>query len=361
MKAKARITLLVATAFATLLLPGAAIARTRPASRHPKPPREQLRPEVNEQFALIGTNGFEITLDVTDRRRLRLTALKWGNVIESASYSLRLRPRRSPDAIVARLGRLGRIDVRFIPRKIHREKPPRGCHGAKTVIEQGRFVGVIAFRGEHGFTEVNDDRAPGAITRTPALSCPATASPPDPKKLRRQLKALERAEAEVEDEGEEDEGLSVRLSATARGGRVTLGATKVVLKEKHAKPLSLTNILVTGRRHRGRIAEQGVAGYIFGKGSTFLVPNRDKPSSEGVLKPPAPFSGSAIFQRHRVKPPTWTGDLKIDLPGFGPVRLAGPGTSASMCDGLACQLRGLLSGQRLLRRAGRLMGRKLRL
>jgi hypothetical protein len=352
MRRKAPVALLAALAFAALLLPGAAIGRTRPANRHPEAPREQLRPEVSEQFALDGTNGFEITLDVSDRRRLKLTALKWGNVIESASYSLRLRPRRSSDDIVARLGRLGRIDVRFIPRKVRREKPPRGCHGAKTVIEQGRFVGVIAFHGEHGFTEVDDDRAPGAITRAPALTCPATAPPPDPKKLRRQLKALERAEKEVEgEEGKEDEGLSVRLSATARAG-VTLAATKVVLKEKHTTPFSLTNILVTHSRQRGRIEEENVAGYIFGKGSSFLVPNRKKPSSEGVLKPPAPFSGTATFRRHRTKPPTWTGDLKIDLPGFGPVRLAGPGTSASMCDGLACQLRGLISGRSLVRRLG---------
>jgi hypothetical protein len=347
---KALVALFAAIAIAALLLPAVVIARTRPANRHPEAPRRQVRPEVSEQFALIGTNGFEITLDVTDRRHLSLTALKWGNVIESASYSLRLDPRRRSGDIVARLGRLGRIDVRFTPRKVYREKPPRGCDGAKTVIEQGRFVGVIAFRGEHAFTEVDDHRAPGAITRTPALTCPATAPPPDPKKLRRQLKALERAEEEVEDEGGEEEGLSVRLSATARGGRVTLEATKVALKEKHAKPLSLTNIVVTGRRQRGRIAEKSTAGYIFGKGSTFLVPNREKPSSEGILKPPAPFSGTATFRRHRVKPPTWTGDLKFDLPGFGPVRLAGPGTSASMCDGFVCQLRGVLPGESLLRR-----------
>jgi hypothetical protein len=141
----------------------------------------------------------------------------------------------------------------------------------------------------------------------------------------------------------EEGDLSVRLSATARGGRVTLSASKTVLKEKHAKPLTITNLVVSGRRQRGRIEEQNAAGYIFGKGSIFLVPNRKRPSSEGVLEPPAPFSGSATFRRHPTKAPTWTGDLKIDLPGFGPVRLAGPGTHASMCDGIACQLRGLLS------------------
>lgn len=116
-----------------------------------------------------------------------------------------------------------------------------------------------------------------------------------------------------------------------------------MLKEKHAKPFALTNILVVGARQRGRIKEKSAGGYIFGKGSAFLVPNRKKPASEGILNPPAPFSGSGTFRRHAKRAPTWTGDLKIELPGFGHVRLAGHGTHASMCSGTACILRGTTS------------------
>jgi hypothetical protein len=343
-KAKGSTALLVATALAALLLPGAAPARARPASR-------QTPPHVSEEFTLMGTNGFEIGVSTTDRRRLTLSAHTFGEVLVGVGYSLHLHPRRGSDDIVARLGRLGRIDVRFVPTKVRREKPPKGCRGDETVIEQGHFVGTIAFHGEQGFTEVDADRAAGAITRTPPRRCRVPAPPPNLKKLLKKIEALEHQQEAEKAESEkepEDEDLSVRLSATARGGHVTLSASKIVLKERHAKSVALLNVLVIGKRQRGRIKEASGAGYLLGKGSAFLVPNRKKPASEGVLKPPAPFSGSATFRRHPVKAPTWTGDLKIDLPGFGEVRLTGPGTHASMCSGTACVLRGVPSSQSLL-------------
>jgi len=334
-KRQAPAALLAAIAFAAVLLPGAAVARTRPASR-------QTAPEIGAQFALQGTNGFKFGVSVTDRRHLTLGAVKFGNVLQLVTYKLPVHPRRGSDDIVAGLGKLGRIDVRFVPGKVHREKPPKGCHGAKTVIEQGHFVGVIAFHGEAGFTEVHAHRVAGAITRTPSFRCPNPAAPPNLKKLERELEALESKEApdEAEEAEKEEEAeievLSVGLSAKARGGNVTLTAQKIALKKQHGKGFALTNITVLGDRRRGRIEENSAALYVFGKGSTFLVPNRKKPASEGILKPPTPFSGSGTFRRHRKKPPTWTGDLKIALPGFGQVRLAGPGTHASMCEGTAC-------------------------
>ncbi len=347
MKTRALLTLLAATAFAVLPLSGAAIARARPAPR-------QAAPEVSAQFALPGTNGFKFGVSLTDRRRLTIGALKFGNVLQVVTYKLPVHPRCGSDDIVAGLGKLGRIDARFVPGKVHREKPPKGCHGAKTVIQQGHFVGVIAFHGEAGLTEIHAHRAPGAITRTPSFSCPKPAAPPNLKKLERELEALESKEAEdaKEAEAEEPEVLSVGLSAKARAGHVTLSAQKAAVREKHGKGFAITNIAVLGDRRRGRIEESSAALYVFGKGSTFLVPNRKKPASEGILKPPAPFSGSATFRRHRAKPPSWTGDLKIDLPGFGQVRLAGPGTYASMCEGSACLLRGGSSARSLLRRLG---------
>ncbi len=299
-------------------------------------------PELSAQFTLQGTNGYEIKADVAGRRQLEITALKFGSVIQSAVYSLRLHSRHGPEEIAANLGVLGRIDVRFVPRKLRREPPPKNCQGPVTVIEQGRFVGTIAFRGEEGFTEAHADHAAGAIARVPSYKCPPVGPRPNLKKVRRQLEKLEKEakaeEAEAE-EGDEEKALAVRLHAVAAGGRVTLTTTKTVLKEKHGKGLAIDTLLAVGTRRRGPIEESFVAGEIFGKGTTFTVPNRKDPKSEGILKPPAPFSGSATFRRHPKKPPTWTGDLEVYLPSFGEVRLTGPGTHASMCEGLACLLR----------------------
>ena len=119
MKARSLIFLLVATALGALLVPGATFARARPASRHSVTP-----PEVSAEFTLNGTDGYEIKANVVNRQQLDLVALRWGDVIESESYSLRLRGRRATDEIVADLGRFGRVDMRFVPGKVRREKPP---------------------------------------------------------------------------------------------------------------------------------------------------------------------------------------------------------------------------------------------
>lgn len=335
MKAKALLHLLAATALVVLVFPGAAAARARPANRH-----STTAPEVSAEFTVQGANGYEISTSVTNRRELKLVAVKWADVIQTASYSLRLRPKRGADEIVASLGRFGRIDVRFVPKKARDEAPPKDCHGSDTVVEQGHFVGTIAFRGEDRFTEVQAHRAAGSITRVPSFECPPVSPTPNPKKIRRELEALEKAEAE---EDNSEESLAVRLHATAREGRVALTATKVVEKGKHGKASSTNALLAVATRRRGRIEESNAAVELFGKGSTLLVPNRRDPKSEGILKPPAPFSGSATFRRHPDKRPTWTGDLKVALPSFGEVRLTGPGTHASMCEGTACLLRDLLS------------------
>ena len=335
MRQRAIVASLAATVIGALLLPGVAIARGHPANRHSTTPTE-----VSAQLTVQGTHGYEISVGVANRRQLKLLAVKWGNVIQTASYTLNQRPRRDPDDIVAGLGKLGRIDMRFVPGKIHRQKPPRGCVGPKTVIEHGHFVGVIAFQGEDGFTKVHAHRARGAITRVPSFECPPVGPQPNPKQVRRALEAIEQAEAEEED----SEGiLAVRLHATARRGDVVLTASKIVEKGKGGKASSTNGLVAVATRRRGPIKESFAAAEIFGKGSTLIVPNRKDPKSEVILKPPAPFSGSATFRRHPKKPPSWTGDLKVDLPGFGEVRLTGPGTHASMCEGIACLLRGLLS------------------
>ncbi len=343
MRAKAIAAFLATSALVVLLLPPTAAAKPKPASR-------QQRPEVTAELALFGTHGFEINLAAKNRRRLALSASRVGappgaagfNAV-GATYTLDARQPRGSDSIVSRIGRLGRIDVRFVPHKVRREKPPQGCRGDPILIVEGHYVGLIAFHGEDGYTQVRAHRAPGTITHTPSLRC-APEKAPNLKRLKRKLEKLEKAKggkesAQEEAEAlEEDESLSVKLTATARDHRVILKATKAVIKEKGEKGFALTNFIAIANRRRGRIKETSAAGVLLEKGATFLIPNRRAPTHEAVLKPSGPFTGSATFRRHRAKPPTWTGDLKVDLPGFGLVRLAGPGTHASLCDTTACIL-----------------------
>lgn len=343
MRAKTIVAFPAAIAGAALLLPpGAASAGGGPASR-------QIRPTVNQGLALRGTNGFQIEVTVKNRRRLTLAAQRSHDMIEGASYALRVHPRRGSDDIVANLGKLGRIDVRFVPRKVKKERPPRDCRGGKFVTEEGHFVGLIVFRGEHGYTRVRAHRAFGAISRTPALNCRNTAAK-SRKHARHEREVLEHTAERMENE--EEEGIQADvLTAFAPGHRLDLVASRVSNPTKKGKKLSLANVVVTGSRLRGRIKERSEVFDLLDRGSVFRVRDRRLPTEEAVLAPPAPFSGSATFRRHRAQPPSWNGDLKVDLPGFGPVRLAGHGVRASMCEGFSCLLRGGRAAESLLRRS----------
>jgi hypothetical protein len=333
--------LLAATAILIALgLPaGAVAAPVKPASR-------RTPPQISEKLFAQGTNGFLLEATLENRRALVVSASKFGASLEGAGYKLRVHPRRGSDDIVAGLGKLGRIDMRFVPYKVKRKAPERGCAGGDTVIEEGAYVGLFAFLGEGGFTRTRVHQAPATITRVPALTCRSDEPEFDAKKLERELEKIEREEADKEEKGgkggeaDESESISVALKARARNHRVSFFATKSVFKAKGKKGFALTNIVAAAKRDRGRIEESSFALYFFGRGSTFLLSNRRRPASEAILKPPAPFSGSATFRRQGSKPPSWAGDLRVDLPGFGDVRLAGPGSKAAMCEGITCISRG---------------------
>lgn len=173
MKARGIVAVLAAMVLlGALALPGSSAAAVKPASRHT--PRS-----VVEEFSLQGTHGFTVTASVRDRRRLGLTATAFHGLfsIDEAIYRLPVRRPHGSADINARIGRLGHIDVHFVPESIEEEAPPRslGCHGGKITVEDGHFVGLIAFTGERGFTRVRAHQATGSITvrrPSPAISLP---------------------------------------------------------------------------------------------------------------------------------------------------------------------------------------------
>jgi hypothetical protein len=326
-KVRTLVSIVTASLLAVLLLvPGGAAAATKPASR-------QTPPSIDQKIVEQGSNGFYITVNVHDRRHLELSATRFERdlAVDTATYKMPLRSPSGPTAIEARLGRLGRIDMRFVSEKV-KEAPPPGsaCKGGKVVEEEGLWVGLLAFHGEHGFTQVRVHSALGTVTKTPPLRC-RRERPPNLKKLKRELEALEEEGASAE-EGEVEEGPpAFELVAAARHHRVALAASRAVLGEGRKKS-SISNVAAAGSRRRGRIEETGSVLDLFAPGSYIRPANSREPTAETTVKPPAPFSGSATYRTPPKGPPTWTGDLKVELPGFGVVRLAGNGTRAVMCE-----------------------------
>ena len=296
-----------------------------------------------------GSNGFLITVKVHDRDQLELSATRIDRdlAIETATYKMPLRPQRDPSSIEASFGKLGRIDMHFIPLRTKETSPGKLCIGGKIVEEEGEWAGLIAFHGERGFTDVRVRRTFGTVTKVPSLRCRPEKAP-NLKKLERELEALEKEQGEeAGEEGaepSEEEPQAVELVASARHHRVALVISRSAFGEGR-KRTSTSNLIAIGTRRRGRIKEAASVVDIFAPGSYFRPTDSREPATEALVKPPVPFSGSAIYRTPPKGSPTWDGDLKVDLPGFGDVRLAGRGTRAAICEGFTTKCGSGLDGR----------------
>jgi hypothetical protein len=331
MRAKAIGPLLGAVAVAALLIPGAAGAK--PSAQRPASRGGSARPEVTEHFKVKGTNGFTLDIELFDRRSLSVTAHasaggKLGN--QEVLYSLPAPQSPGSDDIKARIGSLGKIDVRFVPGSTKKRVPKLpGCTGGETVTETGHFVGQVSFHGEQGYTDVSLSRAAGTVVSETPPKCKGG------KSLGQELAALEKELEGIEGELGVKSLEQVQLNAISGHGRINFEATRTQGKVKGTEQ-TFAGFTAAAARNRGKISEVSLVLLLDAKAASFLSPEPLFPTREATISPPAPFSGTGTFTREPGKTASWSGDLAVELPGFGNVPLAGSGSKASMCQAPAC-------------------------
>ncbi|HEY0279529.1 MAG TPA: hypothetical protein VGC32_14785 [Solirubrobacterales bacterium] len=337
MRAKTIAAVLGSAAIVGLSLPGGAIAQDvtvgLPGATGKSPTQRGGETRLVQRMNLSGTNGFKITIRLEDRRRLTLTAKdedRRNGSLRSVEYSELAPQSRGSADIDARLGNLGRIDVRFIPTKTVTVRKGPKCATAGIPAEIGHYVGTISFRGEHGFTRVLGHSAPGSVGRESQRTCAhPEAVEHGPKTEKKEAESIDTLEAE-EGARKEGERNHVQLIASLPGRGIAFSAGREEFAGPQG-PVASADFVVFGLRQRGRLRETAVDLIFFGGGSYFRLTDPSNPTAGASIDPPAPFTGSATFTRESAQPPSWTGDLRADLPGFGDVRLAGPGVEASMC------------------------------
>jgi hypothetical protein len=310
------------------------------SAQGPKDRTFKLRPEVFESFSVNGTHGYSFSVKLRDRNTLEIEASKLakGLAVKSADYTVPYHQAPGSEQISARIGRLGRIDVHFVPEYTSKEPPflPE-CEGAKTVIEEGFFVGSIDFRGERDFTRVRAHHAHGAVTKSPELTCRNEPLPKKGEKATEKVRERESSEAGKEEEKEEAGSgtQAVGLKVKADGDRV--GFEAIVLRFwTKKKSTAIIGFEASASRRLGRIEEKSAAGSIFVRGKSFVFPDPQHLTQEAVIRPGPPFTGAATFRRDDEGKTTWTGDLSVELPGYGTVHLAGKGTHAAICELEGC-------------------------
>lgn len=193
----------------------------------------------------------------------------------------------------------GRISVVFKPTgRLRRFKPPSGCKGGPETIRFGTFVGRIRFRGEGRYTEVRATRARGAIRRQPRLVCRLPKS--KGKRKPRHKKQRKGPLVTIFSAGNIDESASLTALRSSDEPRSALFAA--TSSERREGVWISRRAFVIG----------GIARFDF-----------DAALNAATIEPPAPFAGSAQFERIDDYASRWQGPLTVSFPGKPDTPLTG--------------------------------------
>lgn len=306
MTAWGRFVCLACAATALLVLPQAASA---------KPGYYVSKPSRFVMVHLKGSNGYGIDLITFGAKRLVLLANHFGGFnresfgSQSASYFI---PRQAarPDELHATLGKLGHVSLRFHasgPPKAQQE-PGADCKGRGFIEQKGRFVGSVRFRGERGFTSVRATGANGQILRS--------------------FKQVCKRPHEPHDGGGRWRALSLSAYVKGNPDKASFGAYE--LAPTSSARSNSVNYSASTTEHREGITITRSAS-AFAEPSTLAVSDPSVWPATVSVAPPFPFSGTATLEHRRGTAYTWSGDLSVDLPGFGALPLTGPSFSAKLC------------------------------
>ncbi len=255
-------------------------------------------------FYVHGSNGYLVSVFARRFADLRRDEILVAAVGRRGSVVYQVPANLAGEGIHASLGPFGRIDVAWKPNGRIGEFT-RKCHGYRTHIylAEGAYVGDIEFKGERDFTEANVSSVKGR-TGWFRLRCGGEISEgfPGPGVL---LEAFRFSTDEAK-------GAYRELSVVQNRphGMVSYGAA------------------MGGTQHGIPIAW---AAYAEGPARTLSFDSR---LETALLSPPAPFSGSATFERvARHRPGKWRGDLTVNFPGRPAVPLAGKEFGATFMHG----------------------------
>ncbi len=193
--------------------------------------------------------------------------------------------------IAAQLGRLGSIDLHFVPSGRNKKAHP-SCEPRQSIeYDSGFYEGRIDFDGEEGFTAVHATRAAGELQLGLNLICLGGSI----------------------NEGFGGHAPGARLHVRRRwsDGSVELQARK----NSPSRPA----------RFEASIEERRLGLFTFRRVVAAGAPaafDYDVPAQSARLAPPSPFSGAARFEKSGKTPGRLHGGLSVDFPGRSNVSFA---------------------------------------
>lgn len=272
----------VACAIALTAGPGWASSSTQPLAAPKVLP-------VPGAFQLPASNGY--TLDVVaERSRAGHPASLYVFLTRRGEGVLYQAPATVTETSMrSDLGDLGEISVVF-----HRTNQAASAPCGKETVrfDSGYYEGRIDFHGEEGYTSVEATSAPGTMEYIlSGLLC--------------------------------DRGFVIDdLSRRPRGAalHVRNPALGPELSVEKRRPGAAALITASMTEYSDGISIERVTG-LFMPGEAFRY---DRRLRTAIVRPPAPFAGSARFDLGKKAGQRWSGNLTVDMPGIADVPLTGP-------------------------------------
>jgi len=198
-------------------------------------------------------------------------------------------------SIQANLGALGEISVTF---QRSGTAATAECGHEKIRFDSGLYEGKIEFHGEEGYTDIVATSAPGSIDYVLAEIC-------------------------GDFFGGSNGGSRHALGAELYIRNPALGPEMSVHK---SRPGAAARIFVDVSEYNDGIAIERFAAFLMPAGDFVF----DRRLRTATVRPPAPFAGSASFDRRKKAGQRWSGDLTVDMPGRTGVPLTGSALRATL-------------------------------
>lgn len=260
----------------------------------------QSKIEVEPRFQLAGSHGYRIL--VSARLATVTIGVERANTTRAGTSTTYVaRGVSGQNGIHADFHQFGRIDLTFHATAPAARGLPPDCFGGSTgaATLPGYFTGTIDFEGQDGYTAVHSHRIRGEVVLPPTEQCPLVAGGANPL---------------FEDPAAELPPSKTRMTLSAFDKAGTGGLLFVARRE------GKTGFYAERYGTVGRVGLYSVA-YAVGPQSSFAS---NPQVSFGIVRPPAPFSGSATLSRGAGGQRSWTGTLAATFPGEATVSLVGP-------------------------------------
>jgi hypothetical protein len=309
MKARGGLAILVCAVAASLALPASAVAK--PGYVVDKAMRisvVELPESRGYSVSVVGVNSKLVGISVYDFRFSK-------GATSTASASYIVRGRVTDERIEGRFGSRGYISVRFEPEgKPETESFPSTCKGDSSTWQDGRWTGTIRFEGENGFARARATTAKGFVIRKPRAICKRRSGNKD----------------QTAPKAPPGTSLSAVSSHYPRAPWFS-----VFEEESSRLPAPFAEYSANTIEKRQGIRIHRWVNATTSPDTFEVAPLGSRPVT-ATVEPPAPFRGTALYEKKPGGEVSWSGDLAVELPGRGVLPLADSTYRAELCRSLAC-------------------------